>query len=87
MQKTDTTPGAPPFSGETRPAATLPNERGGSIKPAPSQKDRREKDRRQGGKDKSIAEREDALDDALDDTFPGSDPVSISPKKPDRAKD
>lgn len=26
---------------------------------------------------------EDRLDDALDDTFPASDPVSITPRKPD----
>ncbi|WP_368639408.1 hypothetical protein ABRZ04_10130 [Castellaniella ginsengisoli] len=31
---------------------------------------------------KTVEEREEALDDALDDTFPASDPVSTTPQPP-----
>lgn len=35
---------------------------------------------------KTVPEREDALDDALDDTFPASDPVSATPQPPVKRK-
>ncbi|MGB6242625.1 MAG: hypothetical protein WBF69_09090 [Castellaniella sp.] len=35
---------------------------------------------------KTVQEREDALDEALDGTFPASDPVSTTPQPPARSK-
>lgn len=81
MQKPDITSGVTPSTTGDRTAPARVDERGGSVNPAPSPGDRRP------GKIGPIEKREEALDDALDDTFPGSDPVSISPKVPDRPKD
>ena len=37
-------------------------------------------------KTKPVKNREDALDDALEETFPASDPVSIVPEKSEKPK-
>lgn len=37
-------------------------------------------------KAKAIKEREAALDDALEDTFPASDPIAFTPKPPAKPK-
>lgn len=50
---------------------------GGQKQPSPGA-DQQEK--------KPIKNREDALDDALEETFPASDPVSIVPPKPEKPK-
>ncbi|MBV6271971.1 hypothetical protein KVP09_03445 [Alcaligenaceae bacterium CGII-47] len=58
---------------------TPTKKRGGSLSPAP-QSDPQPKQK------SSIEKRERALDDALDDTFPGSDPISFTPKVSDKTK-
>lgn len=75
MQKVNTPTGTPP-SPEHR--AT------------PTRVDKDEKGKPSWGADqkepKPVKNREDALDDALEETFPASDPVSIVPEKPEKPK-
>lgn len=79
MQKPNTTTGGPPLTREDRSTQTHTEDRGGSLDPASPP------DPHQNPKD-LVEKREQALDDALDDTFPGSDPVSFTPKAPDKPK-
>lgn len=79
MKKPDTAPGVQPSARKDQKTPTRVEERGGSVNSAPSPDLHESKKGR-------IEKREEALDDALDDTFPGSDPVSITPKTPDKPK-
>lgn len=80
MQKPDTPTGVPPSTDKERGTPTRIEERGGSLNPATQPK------KEQPGGKGSVEKREQALDDALDDTFPGSDPVSTTPKVPDKPR-
>ena len=75
MQKSNTPTGTPPS----------PAHRG---MPTRTDADEKGKPSSEGSTEevKPVQNREDALDDALEETFPASDPVSIVPEKPQKPK-